>query len=255
MRMYDSVSFEPFLFSAERTSMIRPLLMFSMIFLRLATTCSIVGLVRLIDTRIVTTMMCACEIGCISMRISRASRPASGAKSTSASWGYCESHEISAPRSIMPCWISTTMPNLSCEYWYATLTSGVVDMKASSTPPLTPCSLGYQNVSGKRRPAMPRKTGFATVSLPILTMQELMTWIVVVYMLSSLRTLSYVSAPLASSHFCAVPMYFSYISLGVTSETMSFLRNVTGESSPRSTPLYLTKSGPVYRRPPMTSKS
>ena len=51
---------------------------------------------------------------------------------------HCESHEISAPRSIMPCCISTMMPNLSCEYCSATERLGVVDMKASSTPPLTP---------------------------------------------------------------------------------------------------------------------
>ena len=76
---------------------------------------------------------------------------------------------------------------------------------------------------------------------------------VVVYRLSSLRAFSYGSVPLAFSHFLAVPMYFSDVSLGVTRQTMSFLRKGTGESSPRSTPLYLTKSGPVYSRPPITS--
>ena len=38
------------------------------------------------------------------------SRPVSGAKRISCSCGYCESHQMSAPRSIMPCWISKTMP-------------------------------------------------------------------------------------------------------------------------------------------------
>mmetsp|Transcript_17120 Transcript_17120/g.34652 ORF Transcript_17120/g.34652 Transcript_17120/m.34652 type:complete len:223 (-) Transcript_17120:151-819(-) len=87
-RMYASVSLLPFLLRAERTSISRPRPMSSTILRRLATTCSIVGLVRLIEMRIVTTMMCRPLSGWVSMRISRASRPASGANKTSASWGY-----------------------------------------------------------------------------------------------------------------------------------------------------------------------
>ena len=56
-------------------------------------------------------------------------------------------------------------------------------------------------------PEMPRKTLVATVSLPSLTMELLMAWSVVVYVLSSFFTSSYDSVPLGSSHFSAPPMY------------------------------------------------
>ena len=51
---------------------------------------------------------------------------------------------------------SAMMPKPSCEYCSATVRSGVVDMKAYSTPPMTPCSFGDQNSSGRMRHERPR---------------------------------------------------------------------------------------------------
>ena len=42
----------------------------------------------------------------------RTCRPMSGGSSVSASCGYCESHEMSAPRSIMPITSSSTVDAL-----------------------------------------------------------------------------------------------------------------------------------------------
>jgi hypothetical protein len=69
----------------------------------------------------------------------------------------CESQLMSAPRSIMPIWISKTMPRPPlAAYCIATFLSVVIDMKAPSMPPLTPCSLGFQNSGGSAMPETPR---------------------------------------------------------------------------------------------------
>ena len=61
---------------------------------------------------------------------------------------------------------------------------------ALSTPPLTPKSLFCQNCSGSTRRATPRYTGWALVSLLVLTMSELIAKMVVVYRLASSLTRS-----------------------------------------------------------------
>ena len=53
--------------------------------------------------------------------------------------------------------------------------SKVVERKAFSMPPRTPCSLAVQKASGSTPPAMPRYTFEALVSLPALTITELIT--------------------------------------------------------------------------------
>ena len=63
-------------------------------------------------------------------RVACTSRPVSGAKRISASCEYCESQLMSAPRSIMPCWISKTKPTPPAPpaaYVIATALSDVVD--------------------------------------------------------------------------------------------------------------------------------
>ena len=45
-----------------------------------------------------------------SMRVRSTSMPVSGPKRISLSCGYCESHEMSAPRLTIPCCTSMTMP-------------------------------------------------------------------------------------------------------------------------------------------------
>mmetsp|Transcript_2675 Transcript_2675/g.8940 ORF Transcript_2675/g.8940 Transcript_2675/m.8940 type:complete len:276 (+) Transcript_2675:4632-5459(+) len=70
----------------------------------LAMTCSMVGVVKLTDSR---TLATSSEPSTSSSTISQ---PVSGEKSSSASCGYCDSQDKSAPRSIMPIWISNTTP-------------------------------------------------------------------------------------------------------------------------------------------------
>ena len=84
----------------------------------------------------------------------------SGGSSVSFSCGYCESHETSAPRSIIPIFISKTIEAsfslpLSA-YSIATFLIGVVDMKANSTPPRTLYSLGISISFESARLEMPR---------------------------------------------------------------------------------------------------
>ena len=80
---------------------------------------------------------------------------------------------MSAPRSIMPILISKTI-----EVWWsaplpaysiATSRLGVVDMKANSTPPRTPYSLGTRSSLERLRLEMPRYTFCTCESLPSLT--------------------------------------------------------------------------------------
>ena len=53
--------------------------------------------------------------------------------------GYCESHEIEAPRATKPWSISnSTIPGARRAYLLASSLAVVVDMKASSRPPCTP---------------------------------------------------------------------------------------------------------------------
>ena len=77
-------------------------------FLRLASTCSIVGAARLTERR--TAMNRTAP----STRVDCTSRPVSGAKRISFSCGYCESHERSAPRSTMPICISKMVDASVC---------------------------------------------------------------------------------------------------------------------------------------------
>eukprot|EP00962_Isochrysis_galbana_P046724 scaffold18878_cov104-Isochrysis_galbana.AAC.2 len=70
----------------------------------LAMTCSMVGVVRLTDSRTLATSREP------STSRSVISHPVSGEKSSSSSCGYCDSQDKSAPRSIMPIWISNTTP-------------------------------------------------------------------------------------------------------------------------------------------------
>ena len=63
---------------------------------RLPSTCSSVRAVRLIEK---SQMISTTEP---SMRVSSTSMPVRGPKSVSASCGYCENHEMLAPRLTMP---------------------------------------------------------------------------------------------------------------------------------------------------------
>jgi len=92
-----------------------------------------------------------------STRDPRSSMHVSGPKRISHSCGYWLSHEISAPRSTMPCLISKTIgvPPVSA-YETAMLRSVVVDMKPPSTPPRTFSLLGCQKGSGRSPFAEPR---------------------------------------------------------------------------------------------------
>mmetsp|Transcript_30395 Transcript_30395/g.97015 ORF Transcript_30395/g.97015 Transcript_30395/m.97015 type:complete len:243 (+) Transcript_30395:173-901(+) len=170
-----------------------------------------------------------------STRIDCTSRPERGPKRTSFSCGYCDSQARSAPRSTMPICISNKRPALPLAYpayRMATPRSVVVDMKAASMPPLTPKSFAVQNESGRDLPAKPRYTGIAFVSFDSLTMHELMTCSVVVYKLG-------------------------FSSCGPPHSFLKGSRKPGGSLSrqPRSTLLYLTKRGPVYSRPPISSST
>ena len=81
----------------------------------------------------------------------------SGANKISCSWGYCESHDRSAPRSTipMPTWKRVPPLPWAAAYWSATSWSRVVDMKLGSTPPRMLCAFGSQNSRG-RTPTTPR---------------------------------------------------------------------------------------------------
>ena len=60
----------------------------------------------------------------------------SGANKISCSWGYCESHDRSAPRSTipMPTWKRVPPLPWAAAYWSATSWSRVVDMKLDHAP-------------------------------------------------------------------------------------------------------------------------
>ena len=93
-----------------------------------------------------------------STRVELISRPVNGANVISLSSGYCESHDRSAPRSIIPIWISMTVAGLfdlflERAYSIATSRFAVVDMKANSTPP---CPCPFQNWRGSTEPERPR---------------------------------------------------------------------------------------------------
>ena len=186
---------------------------------RRAITSSIVAALRLIESR---TSGTSTEPATPSLRISR---PLSGAKRISFSCGYCDSHPMSAPRSTMPCWMEKTTPGPPEEpaYASATLRSVVVDMKAGSMPPRTPYTSACRKWCGSRPPLTPRYTSEAKVSLDSFTTAELITCMVVVYLLPLQR-----------------------VSIELRKKGMDDCR-------PRSTLLYLTKHGPVYMRAPMNS--
>ena len=98
---------------------------------------------------------------------------------------------MSAPRSIMPCWISKTKPPCSpARVAHRDARSVVVDMKAPSMPPRTPKQFGVQNCSRQHQPRTPRYTLVATVSLDSLTIAELIACSVVVYLLTCRLTAS-----------------------------------------------------------------
>ena len=98
---------------------------------------------------------------------SRAWRSTGGrldAEPTSASWGYWDSHERSAPRSTMPICISKMVEALPCAYTSAWSRSVVVEEKPNSTPPATPASFGSQKAVGSFTSRKPRHTLRAIVS-------------------------------------------------------------------------------------------
>mmetsp|Transcript_21185 Transcript_21185/g.62691 ORF Transcript_21185/g.62691 Transcript_21185/m.62691 type:complete len:355 (+) Transcript_21185:365-1429(+) len=75
-------------------------------FLRLPATCSSVSEAMLMEKLLWTTSVLPSTL------VERTCRPMSGGSSVSASCGYCESHEMSAPRSIMPITSSSTVDAL-----------------------------------------------------------------------------------------------------------------------------------------------
>mmetsp|Transcript_3390 Transcript_3390/g.10444 ORF Transcript_3390/g.10444 Transcript_3390/m.10444 type:complete len:307 (-) Transcript_3390:272-1192(-) len=152
-----------------------------------------------------------------STRVRISSRPVNGGKRHSRSCGYCEIHSRLQPRSTAPIWISKRMDGFTSSdaYSIAILRSYESERKPRSTPPRTPCALGVHSSSGSTLPLTPRYTGAIFVSLLALMMAELITWIVVTYRL-----------PLHPSR---------------TSPKL------------RSTALYLTNIGPVYKRAPKAS--
>mmetsp|Transcript_348 Transcript_348/g.655 ORF Transcript_348/g.655 Transcript_348/m.655 type:complete len:389 (-) Transcript_348:1086-2252(-) len=218
---------------------------------RLPITCSMVSAFRLMLGRTSTTIIDS------SIRVDCTSMPVSGAKRISRSCGYCESHCMSAPRSTIPCAISKTnpAPPSFAAYCSATSFSRVVDVNAASTPPITPNAFGAQNSGGSTRPEMPRYTLSATVSLLSLTMAELMTCNVVVYLLRLCSAVSRGRLPIASSQSDAPPRYSSATSGAQQRAIIWLTKKTTSLSRPRSTALYLTYSGPVYNRPPIASSS
>lgn len=97
-------------------------------------------------------------------------------------------------------------------------------------------------------PAMPRKTLVACVSLPSLTMAELMQCSVVVYLLSDCWAPSKLIEPAAGRKGVereVVPMYSVTTAAGQQSMIIVLRRKGDSEPSPRSTALYLTNIGPV----------
>merc|ERR1711991_262002 len=113
-------------------------------------------------------------------------------------------------------------------------------------PPRTPCSLGVQKAGGSARPEMPRYTGHAYVSFDVLTIPELITCSVVVYRFT---------LALACSNDIVPAVNCSDTSVGPHSLISCVCRKPTLLLRPRSTALYLTKSGPVYSRSPIASTS
>ena len=93
-------------------------------------------------------------------------------------------------------------------------------------------------------PAVPRYTVVANVSLPSFTITELIACSVVVYRLTCFMASSRVTSPRSNA---------SATALGQHSLIIARSRKGTFESMPRSTPLYLTKRGPVYSRAPIAS--
>mmetsp|Transcript_12832 Transcript_12832/g.40922 ORF Transcript_12832/g.40922 Transcript_12832/m.40922 type:complete len:305 (+) Transcript_12832:515-1429(+) len=194
-----------------------------------------------------------------SMRVLRTSRPVKGPNRISSSCGYCDNHDISAPRLTMPCLASMTMPGRDpspLAYPIATPRSRVVDIKPFSTPPLTPNSLAVQNVSGSFMPLTPRYTFVAIVSLPSLITALLMPCNVVQYLLSDFFASSNVIVPSEGcSNILAVPMYASAVAFGQQSETIVLRRKGTVDPTPRKTELYLTNIGPVYMMAAISSST
>ena len=92
---------------------------------------------------------------------------------------------------------------------------------------------------------MPRYTFVAMVSFESLTTALLIACKVAVYLLTLLHASSNESGPLAGSHTFAPPMQLSATCFAHQCWIMTLRRKVTSVSKPRSTALYLTKSGPV----------
>ena len=115
------------------------------------------------------------------------SRQLSGGKSTSLSPGYCDTQQRSAPISMRPTAISSTVPrSLSDpEYCIATWRSIVADIRPLSTPPRKPSVL-IQKESGRSIPPSPRYTRLSSgtsVSFESFTMPLIMQKMVVSYRL------------------------------------------------------------------------
>mmetsp|Transcript_62507 Transcript_62507/g.171675 ORF Transcript_62507/g.171675 Transcript_62507/m.171675 type:complete len:240 (+) Transcript_62507:530-1249(+) len=76
-----------------------------------------------------------------------------GGSRISSSLGYCESHEMDAPRATKPCEISKRiMPGERRAYLSASSLAVVVDMNAISMPPRTPAASARQNDAGSAPP-------------------------------------------------------------------------------------------------------
>ena len=106
-----------------------------------------------------------------------------------------------------------------------------------------------QNLGGSTPEETPRYTFVASVSLPSLTMLELITWRVVMYRFDLHRC----------SRFSCIFAFFEAwprsTALYLKRGTRAVRRGVWGVTQSRSTALYLMNMGPVYSRAPTNSSS
>mmetsp|Transcript_11890 Transcript_11890/g.33205 ORF Transcript_11890/g.33205 Transcript_11890/m.33205 type:complete len:355 (-) Transcript_11890:1230-2294(-) len=163
-----------------------------------------------------------------------------GGKHISFSCGYCEIQLSSAPLSIMPVWISKTVPALWPDaYCMATSRSVVVLINPYSMPPFTPASSFSQNCFGRRPSLVPRMTVQALDVLLAFTSAETNTWMVVAYRFTATSLL----LPGGPPHKL---WNRSRILLGSGSHC---------RGPPRHTALYFSNRGPEYRHRATASAS
>mmetsp|Transcript_1870 Transcript_1870/g.4739 ORF Transcript_1870/g.4739 Transcript_1870/m.4739 type:complete len:356 (+) Transcript_1870:405-1472(+) len=164
-----------------------------------------------------------------------------GGKHISFSCGYCEIQLSSAPLSIMPVWISKTVPALWPDaYCMATSRSVVVLINPYSMPPFTPASSFSQNCFGRRPSLVPRMTVQALDVLLAFTSAEANTWMVVAYRFTATSLLLSGWSPHKLWNRSRMTL------LGSRSHC---------RGPPRHTALYFSNRGPEYRHRATASAS